>query len=304
MIDHGLMWLTSYLYACKTKITNGNTQRMNEVIGIGDVLIYFKERKNVLKMQFDLSRVRRNTLLIKNCMFNPAIFSESEEIQIATCEKYEKLLAKVIAKSSGGKPNKKMTISSKKQKKGKKETKDIELEEMDGGANYKNTNSYNEEQGNEIVVYNEDKELRIFASKRILGTKNPLSDRDDIDLADLGKPASQIFLEHIQKGYEKHVSVKDLVVQGKNASKSIKNPFYLAEAPAEAPAAAPAVTAPAAAAPAAGGSNKKTYKIKTENSDKKSKRKYIRKSNEHWYLDEHRGQYRYSDETRTKIYLL
>lgn len=296
MIDHGLMWLTSYLYACKTKITNGNTQRMNEVIGIGDVLIYFKEQKNVLKMQFDLSRVRRNTLLIKNCMFNPAIFSESDEIQIATCEKYE-LLAKVnVAKSSGGRnPNKKMTVTSKKQKKDKKETKDIELEEMDGGANYIKENL---ELPTDRLTFGKKDGTKPFGKKN----PNPLSTREDIDLADLGKPASQIFLEHIQKEehkYEKYVTF-ETYDEPKEITRAVLARQTTRSATRSATRSGSFITNPQAA----GGSNKKTYKIKTENSDKKSKRKYIRKSNEHWYLDEHRGQYRYSDETRTKIYLL
>jgi hypothetical protein len=177
---------------------------------------------------------------------------------------------------------------------------------MDGGANYIN------EENLELPINRPTFGKR--NGKKPFGKQNPLSTREDIDLADLGKPASQIFLEHIQIGYENHVSISKIVdeqivypqqtdedrrrvLNAPIATQTTRSSFTTRPQTALLP------RSPSSSK-AAGGSNKKTYKIKTDNSDKKSKRKYIRKSNEHWYLDEHRGQYRYSEETRTEIYLL
>jgi hypothetical protein len=48
----------------------------------------------------------------------------------------------------------------------------------------------------------------------------------------------------------------------------------------------------------AGGNTKKSYIIHT---CKESHRKYIRKANKRWYIDENRGKYRYIDDTKKKI---
>ena len=49
-----------------------------------------------------------------------------------------------------------------------------------------------------------------------------------------------------------------------------------------------------------GGKSKKAYLIRTE---KNTKLKYVRKSNKSWYLKDNRGKYRYTDLTKTKIFI-
>ena len=50
-----------------------------------------------------------------------------------------------------------------------------------------------------------------------------------------------------------------------------------------------------------GGKQAKMYIIRV---DKSNKRKYIRKANSKWYLDEHRGQYRYDSSEHRHIFVL
>ena len=154
------------------------------------------------------------------------------------------------------------------------------------------------------------------------------------DLADLGKSIRQIFLEDLQKtntfksefdveAFENNVVSnnvnRDVALANRDAANSFKpsginkscvpcpkqeiirsNLKQFKESVSLGlPYTPPKLNCcPGRGATAGGGSSSKDYKIYV---CAETNRKYIRKSNERWYLDKNLGKYRYSDEKKTKI---
>jgi len=329
-LDHGFIWLSSYLYACKTEIYNiikgifgPRIQNMNTVLGQKVLL-----SDNGSIIQFDLSRLMSNTLLIKNGMFNPSIFSDDDLVQQLTYEKYREIVPEKFPVKGGS--NKNLISLHKKSNRSKK---------MNGGNRKNYVNIIN---GIDMSDKLSSSSSAIFKhtlhahepihSSEILAIDNspeyytPLPS-SEINLDDLGKSITQIFFEELQKTkiFKSEFTVEEIENNVfSNTANSVANsgvkPSKIPKSCEPCPKNEIIVTkletldknislgsnytpptlncCRASAAASAGGSSSKNYKIYVCS---ETNRKYIRKSNERWYLDENRGKYRYSDEKKTKI---
>ena len=330
-LDHGFIWLSSYLYACKTEIYNiikgifgQRIQNMNTVLGQKVLL-----SDNGSIIQFDLSRLMSNTLLIKNGMFNPSIFSDDDLVQDLTYKKYREIVPEKSSVKGGS--NKNLISLHKKSNRSKK---------MNGGNRKNYVNIMNGiDMSDELSSSSDIFKHTLHAhepihSSEILAIDNspdyytPLPS-SEINLDDLGKSITQIFFEELQKTkiFKSEFTVEEIENSETNNTLSANTEFVSTPEKACLPCPKNEIivndlkrfrnsveigvsfkTNPLESRiccsgrnATRGGSSSKNYKIYVCS---ETNRKYIRKSNERWYLDENRGKYRYSDEKKTKITVL
>lgn len=310
MLDKGLLWLASYLIACEEVIY------INKAFN-SKILLYSNDTTMVY--QFDISKLMNYTLLIKNSMFNPAVFNEHEDIQYITYQTYIFLIGEISNKTGGSKKN--LISLHKKSKRSKK---------MNGGISHencrKNLNStlhirdkykYVNQINSKIPIIFTNTTKTTAPNEDLNVSENPLDVSGNnyiprkTDFADLGKSISQLFLEEVLKNEQANqlFTVEKIdeecspCGESEAAAKKQTNPSCQGlSCPTDIKTATstknwccPSTLTTKASA---GGSSSKDYKIYV---CAETNRKYIRKSNERWYLDENRGKYRYSDEKKSKI---
>jgi hypothetical protein len=348
ILDHGFIWLSCYLYACKTEIYNNiyigrsffspdgfRRQDMNTVLG---QTVLLSDKGDII--QFDLNRLMNNTLLVKNGMFNPSVFSDDDFVQAMTYFKYSRIFPENFPVKGGS--NKNLITLTKKERRHRRQYINQMSSETsaESSAIFQHTLKTHEPLNSTVLPTDDTPEYY---------TPLPSS---EIDLDNLDKSITQIFFEEIQKNktfrsefvveeFENRdvvVANRDVAVANRDAAvanRDVNRDVAIANRDAAATSASscvpcsnneifldrlknlsiaaslgvgiPWAESRSSCCPTVSGriatrggsaSSHKDYKIYV---CAETTRKYIRKSNERWYLDENRGKYRYSDEKKTKI---
>ena len=339
ILDHGFIWLSCYLYACKTEIYNNiyvgrsffvpdgfRKQDMNTVLG---QTVLLSDKGNII--QFDLNRLMNNTLLVKNGMFNPSVISDDDLVQDMTYFKYSRIFPENFP-VKGGSEKKLITLRKKDDKNRRQYINQMSSEtSSQSSAIFQHTlNPHEPLKSTELPTDNTPEYYTPLPSS-------------EIDLDNLDKSITQIFLEEIlkTKAFKSEFDVEEFDVEefeNRDANRDANRDVAFANRDAvyvnndvtgscvpcnnkgkpnileklkplssavrlgmswSNPKSSCCPTVPGRGATAGGSaSSQKDYKIYVCG---ETNRKYIRKSNERWYLDENRGKYRYSDEKKTKI---
>ena len=313
MLDHGLLWLISYLISCVKNIykiqriqvynTYENRKKnLNQIFGKKIIL----NDGTKFVYQFDLTNTMDKTLLISNGMFNPFVFSKNHNVQLDTIKFYEIIKTETI---SGG-FTKKLKINSSIYKNKSKMRGGITLTNFQNAFNFQNPdiityiNQINEK---DQIIDNLEFEL-----KQPLPLPLPLPleipeyyEASEEQIKNLGKSVYQIFFEELEKQPElfnqffEKKECEPCAIPDQACKPCQSSPLITTRTrPSSSCNWPPTSTVlPIQTATRGGG---KSYMI---HHCKETKRKYIRKSNTRWYLDENRGKYKYLNPEKTRIVL-
>lgn len=304
-LDHGLLWLSCYLIASSEnnyKFRNIDKD-LNNIFG--KYIFISKDTKNFI-YEFDLENMIDNTLLLSNLMFNPNQFNQNRNIQAFTVKFYEMFTNKNNTVAGGSNKNLKNKISKHKHNKmnGGHELEAKFLEYLNDLKTQNEFTYVNEINGLSQIEVEDNSNLGLI-TKRLEEEKE--EEKEYIPnpeiTKNLGKSVYQIFFEELEKKPE---------LFNQFFEKKECEPCDLKESQACEPChKAELITGniiPTCSinnyvnyvSSAAGGGSVKSYVIHL---CKETKRKYIRKSNTRWYLDENRGKYKYLNQEKTRIVL-
>ena len=267
-LDHGLIWLCSYLISCVKyifiSITNESIKNLNIVFGKTILL----DSNADGQYKFDLDNTLNNTLLAANSMFNPMIFSKNEKVQLGTFKIYKFILEQIKTSKKGGN-NKNLKIKSK--------NKDKMLK---GGLE-------------EVLSESGEPQYYVATEEQLNNTS---------------KSIIHILFEELEKDPGKFDELFNKLECKSCPDLEVKSCIPCAKAPLITKTSIRSCATQAQAnfisqslpsnLMARGGS--KSYIIHT---CRKTKRKYIRRSNSRWYLDENRGKYKYLNTDKKNIVL-
>jgi hypothetical protein len=300
-LDHGLIWLSSYLIACikyiyqYVQVNNyGTKEKKNLNYVFGKKILIFNDN-NIF--QFDLTNTMNKTLLVSNGMFNPFEFKH-ESIQVGTRRNYETIRVNLEKNQKTGGFNKKLKIKSLKLKHNKMNIKGGVLEE-DPFKELENVPKYIEIENvnkNEII-----KDFELLNEPLKSDNIEEYFEATEDQIANLGKSIYQIFFEELEQEPEIFNQIYNkLECEPCSLDTQVCEPCHKVELITNNIRPTCPTSSALTAAAAAGGGSQKSYVI---HHCKETKRKYIRKSNTRWYLDENRGKYKYLNSDKKNIVL-